>query len=320
MRRPAARAGGRRCRRGPVPTDGPHRRRRHRRRQRDPASMQSSGPGGFPCERVAGACCRAVPCQSSTTWPGAGRTARWPASPYPPRGCRDRTGCPVAVASADLLAAVDFSEAWARGVAIAGLRCVRGFNARLLALPSERFEPPPSFTVDRIEESRPSAGGAEAAAVRYLAQFVATATAYGAEPIVSETAARRCNPTRRGRRADPWSSDLHRRHQPVRWWLGSVAERVVRTSTVPVLVTSGSERAATREFRARRAGGRADRRPRIGRAMREGLAATVCRTGGGGRPLTDCTARGHRAGVSRREYDYPRASVVGDCRCGGPRR
>ena len=82
-----------------------------------------------------------------------------------------------------VLAAVDFSEASARAVAVAGL-IASAFDAKFRALHSERFEPPPYFTVEQIERLEAERRGAQLAAIRHLEQFVATATAYGVEPMV----------------------------------------------------------------------------------------------------------------------------------------
>lgn len=185
-----------------------------------------------------------------------------------------------------VLAAVDFSEASARGVSIAGL-IASAFDARFLALHSERFEPPPYFTIEQIERLEAERRGAEAAAIRHLAQFVATATAYSVEPVVLDQP-----PVDAildaGTHADLVVMGSHRRRRPVRWWLGSVAERVVRASTVPVLVTRGSERAATEIFERIVLVGEQTNLLDRARRCAEGLAATF-----GGRfteagPLVAC--------------------------------
>ena len=185
-----------------------------------------------------------------------------------------------------VLAAVDFSEASARGVAIAGL-IASAFDARFLALHSERFEPPPYFTVEQIERLEAERRGAEAAAVRYLAQFVATATAYSVEPVVLDQP-----PVdailHAATQADLVVLGSHRRRRPARWWLGSVAERVVRASTVPVLVTRGSERAATEIFeRVVLVGAQTDLLDPARRCA-EGLAATFAGRVIDAGPLIDC--------------------------------
>lgn len=138
----------------------------------------------------------------------------------------------------EVVAAVDFGEASARAVAIAGL-VASAFDARFLAIHAERFEPPPYFTIDQIERLEAARRDAEAAALDHVARFVAASTAYPAEPIV------RNEPPvdailHAGAAADLLVLGTHGRRGPSRWWLGSVAERVVRAATVPVLVTRAS--------------------------------------------------------------------------------
>ena len=185
-----------------------------------------------------------------------------------------------------VLAAVDFSEASSRGVAIAGL-IASAFDAKFLALHSERFEPPPYFTLEQIERLEAERRGAETAAIRHLAQFVAAATAYSVEPVVLDQP-----PVdailHAATHADLVVMGSHRRRRPVRWWLGSVAERVVRASTVPVLVTRGSEQAAIDIFeRVVLVGEQADPRDRARRCA-EGLATTFAGRFTDAGPLTDC--------------------------------
>jgi Universal stress protein family len=48
-----------------------------------------------------------------------------------------------------VLVAVDFGDASARALAIAGV-VASAFDARLRALHAERFEPPPYFTIEQI--------------------------------------------------------------------------------------------------------------------------------------------------------------------------
>jgi nucleotide-binding universal stress UspA family protein len=145
-----------------------------------------------------------------------------------------------------VLAAVDFGDASARAVAIAGL-IASAFGARFRALHSERFEPPPYFTVEQIARLEAERRGAEAAASRHLATFVATATAYPVEPVVLDEP-----PVdailHAATHVDLVVMGSHRRRRPARWWLGSVAERVVRASTVPVLVTRESDVAVLETF------------------------------------------------------------------------
>lgn len=139
----------------------------------------------------------------------------------------------------DVLAGVDFGEASARAVAIAGL-VASAFDARFRALHSERFEPPPYFTVEQIERLNAERQAAEAAAGDHLTRFVAASTAYPVEAIVRD------EPPVDAILSAASTADLivlgtHGRRGPRRWWLGSVAERVVRAAAAPVLVTRASD-------------------------------------------------------------------------------
>ena len=139
---------------------------------------------------------------------------------------------------ADVLAAVDFGEASTRAVALAGL-IASAFDARFRALHAERFEPPPYFTLEQIERLEAARREAEAGAAEHLRRFVAATTAYPVEPLV-----RNDSPVdailHEATTADLIVIGTHGRIGPRRWWLGSVAERVVRAATVPVLVTRAS--------------------------------------------------------------------------------
>jgi nucleotide-binding universal stress UspA family protein len=133
-----------------------------------------------------------------------------------------------------ILAAVDFGDASAAAVALAG-RLASRFRSTLIALHAETFDVPPYFTREqfaRIEgELRAGRGIAEAS----LRRFVATHTDAAAtvrvvdrppvEAVLEEAAG-----------ADLVVMGTHGRSGPKRWWLGSVAERVLRETPVPVLV------------------------------------------------------------------------------------
>ena len=133
-----------------------------------------------------------------------------------------------------LLVGVDFGDASARAVAIARV-LANGFQAHLRALYAERFEPPPYFTIDQITRLEAERHLAQAAATDHLARFVA-ASAYQVEPfVVDEPPVEAILDASAG--ADLIVLGTHGRRGPGRWWLGSVAERVVRVAAVPVLVT-----------------------------------------------------------------------------------
>lgn len=134
-----------------------------------------------------------------------------------------------------VLAAVDFEGASSRAVTLAGFIAAAS-GATLEVVHAERFEPPPYFTLEqivRLEEERRQAS--QAVAVE-LARFVAAATDWPAavtvvdgSPVDAVLAA--------SDRADLIVVGTHGRRGPSRWWLGSVAERIVRGAHAPVLVT-----------------------------------------------------------------------------------
>lgn len=140
---------------------------------------------------------------------------------------------------------IDFGPASARAAALAGV-LAEAFTARVVAIHAEPFVPPPYFTldqVDRLEEERRLAAAATIAEMR---QFLAAGGAAfdtvvaNAEPVegLFEHAAG----------ADLIAVGTHGRRGAGRWWLGSVADRIVRASTVPVLVTHAESEASADVF------------------------------------------------------------------------
>lgn len=148
-----------------------------------------------------------------------------------------------------VLVGLDFGDASARALAIATV-VAAGFNARLRVLRAERFEPPPYFTLEQIARLEAERHAAQAAAVAHLTQFANAASgsvAEAAEAIVADEP-----PVdallREGVTADLIVLGTHGRRGPGRWWLGSVAERVVRAAVVPVLVTRAAMTAPREVF------------------------------------------------------------------------
>jgi len=139
--------------------------------------------------------------------------------------------CPPAT----VLAAVDFGEASSRAVGLAGV-LASASGGRLRVLHAERFEPPPYFTLEQIERLEAERLAAQAEAARLLARFAADATSYPVEPaVVDEPPVDAVLGAADG--VDLIVAGTHGRRGPGRWWLGSVAERIVRGAHVPVLVT-----------------------------------------------------------------------------------
>ena len=134
-----------------------------------------------------------------------------------------------------IVAAADFGDASARAVGVAGLIAAAA-SATLRVLHAERFEVPPYFTPAQIERLEDERREASAEVTTELSRFVKAATTWPATVVVAE-----------GRPVDAIleaaaDADLlvlgtHGRRGASRWWLGSVAERVVRAAEVPVLVT-----------------------------------------------------------------------------------
>lgn len=133
-----------------------------------------------------------------------------------------------------ILVGVDFGDASARALGIARV-LASAFQARLRALHADRFEPPPYFTMEQISRLEAERRVSQAATADNLARFAA-ASAYQVETVVAdEPAVDAILDPAHG--ADLIVVGTHGRRGPGRWWLGSVAERVVRAASVPVLVT-----------------------------------------------------------------------------------
>ena len=139
-----------------------------------------------------------------------------------------------------ILVGVDFGDASARALAIARL-LASAFQARVRALHAERFEPPPYFTIEQITALESERRIAQAATADHLVRFAA-ASAFQVESIVVDEP-----PVEAildaSAEADLIVVGTHGRRGPGRWWLGSVAERVVRGAAIPVLVTRAAHTA-----------------------------------------------------------------------------
>ena len=137
----------------------------------------------------------------------------------------------------NIVVGVDFGDASARAVAVAHIIATT-FGTRIRAVHAERFDPPPYFTMDQIARLAAERRAALAATSSHLAQFVGGSAdridvAVLDQPPVDallETASD----------ADLIVVGTHGRRGPGRWWLGSVAERVIRAVAVPVLVVRAS--------------------------------------------------------------------------------
>lgn len=137
-----------------------------------------------------------------------------------------------------VLAAVDFGDASARAVALAGLIADRCGAATLRLLHAEAADVPPYFTSDQIEALERQQQETRAQAEQYLSRFGRQHTR---RPFSSVVEAR--SPVdailHESLAADFLVMGTHGRHGPERWWLGSVAERVLREVTRPLLIVRG---------------------------------------------------------------------------------
>jgi len=174
-------------------------------------------------------CSLALRCRSCTTCRAA--DARWkpphPCRLPPDREARTMWKCPPQ----SVLVPVDFSDASARALGLAGL-VASAFDAGLVALHAETLEAPPYFTHDQIDALERERQVARANGLQFVVGFAAKQTAYAVQATVVE------RPPAEAILEATRSSDLvimgtHGRRGPSRWWLGSVAERVVRDATIP---------------------------------------------------------------------------------------
>lgn len=134
-----------------------------------------------------------------------------------------------------VLAAVDFGEASARAVAIAGLVAERCEGATLRLLHVEAAEAPVYFTPEQVEALERQRQSTRAQAERFLTQFSSHHTRFRSSAIVDEGSPSEVI-LRESTTADFVVMGTHGRRGPKRWWLGSVAERVLREVRRPLLI------------------------------------------------------------------------------------
>ena len=144
-----------------------------------------------------------------------------------------------------IVVGVDFGEASARALAVARV-VASAFESHVRAVHAERFDPPPYFTMEQINRLEAERRAAQEAAAGHLSRFAAT-SAFQVEPVVVDEPPVE-GILRASDQADLIVLGTHGRRGPGRWWLGSVAERVVRAAAVPVLVTHADGSAASSVF------------------------------------------------------------------------
>ena len=134
----------------------------------------------------------------------------------------------------NILVPVDFGEASARAVTVAAAVAART-GARVRLLHAESIEAPPNITHEQIESLEKQRRSARAHAQRYLAAFGRAHGLPNAEVVLQEGSPLSVI-VEGARGVDLVIMGTHGRRGASRWWLGSVAERVVHESRTPVLV------------------------------------------------------------------------------------
>lgn len=138
-----------------------------------------------------------------------------------------------------ILVAVDFGEASNHAVRAAGA-IAQATGATLVGLHAESIDAPPYFTHGQIEALERQQQETRKRAARYLTETAGRLTPAVLEPLVVDgPAADAVLDAAAG--ADLVVMGTHGRRGASRWWLGSVAERVVRGARVPVLVVRADD-------------------------------------------------------------------------------
>jgi len=133
-----------------------------------------------------------------------------------------------------ILVAVDFGQASARAVTLAGELASRT-GAALSLLHAESFDVPPYFTPAqvRVIESEERANAKRAS--DYLVKFGRRLTTQPFAALIESRVAANAI-LHASKQADLIVMGTHGRRGPSRWWLGSVAERVLQETDIPLLV------------------------------------------------------------------------------------
>jgi nucleotide-binding universal stress UspA family protein len=139
-----------------------------------------------------------------------------------------------------ILVPVDFGTASARATELGGFIADRA-GAALRLLHAETTEAPAYFTHDQIQALERQRLAVRRQAEQFLAQFGRQHTRHAVTVVVDD---RRPSDAilHESESADLVVMGTHGRTGPARWWLGSVAERVVRHTLRPLLVVRAEMR------------------------------------------------------------------------------
>lgn len=140
-----------------------------------------------------------------------------------------------------ILVAVDFGDASARAVAIGGELAART-GAALWLMHAESLDAPPYFTPTQLQVLEGEERANLKRAGDFLLKFGKRQTPQAFTTIVDNRTAVDAI-LHAATDADLIVMGTHGRRGPSRWWLGSVAERVLRETPVPLLVVHAGEEA-----------------------------------------------------------------------------
>jgi nucleotide-binding universal stress UspA family protein len=140
-----------------------------------------------------------------------------------------------------VLVPVDFGDASAAAVAAAGA-LAHHCGAELRLLHAEPIDAPAYFTHEQVQAMAAQRQRVRAQAESFLARFGRQHTSHSFTTALEEQP-----PPEAILQHEAWADLIvmgtHGRHGPRRWWLGSVAERVLRETTKPLLIVRATDRA-----------------------------------------------------------------------------
>jgi nucleotide-binding universal stress UspA family protein len=132
-----------------------------------------------------------------------------------------------------ILVAVDFGHASARALRVAEALAARHGSA-ITALHAETLEVPAYFTHDQLKDVERNRAQVRREARRFLDAFVRSYAPSASASLVDGPAVEAVLAA--AARHDLLVMGTHGRRGPSRWWVGSVAERVIRDCPIPALV------------------------------------------------------------------------------------
>lgn len=145
-----------------------------------------------------------------------------------------------------ILVPVDFGEASARAVEVAAA-LAREFGASIEGLHVESLAAPPYFTMGQVQALEAQRAQARAAAERYLSKFLQRHGGSEARAVIADGAPADLI-LQRAAHADVIVMGTNDKSMAARIWMGSVAERVHRHATVPVVIVRASEARPVGEY------------------------------------------------------------------------